>query len=260
MSTKKPSFQTPSFPEKGLPNGGRPLNKPLRSGYSPARTQSVRRLLDELRQNCRLDDEVLEAIANTPRDIFVPDILTARAWEDTALPVECDQWISQPTIVAKMTQILEPRTGRNPETQDRRSRLRVLEIGTGTGYQSAILAQLFRNVYSVERHKELLDLALMRFARLRLRNIHTKWTDGKMGWAEQAPFERIIVTAAAEHMPEPLFEQLAEGGIMVIPLCVKNAGQRLFRYRKKEGKKEAQDLGGVRFVPLVSGLAQARRK
>ena len=199
------------------------------------------RLLMELRTNGIRHTAGLSAIEHTPRELFVEETFREHAYEDTALPIAAGQTISQPTVVAWMTAALEIRPS-----------MRVLEIGTGSGYQAAILARLARRVYTIERHRELFDLAEARFKTLKLANIVTKLGDGSKGWKEAAPFERIIVTAAAKEIPAVLMEQLAPGGVMVIPVGGSVADQILLRVRKGEdGTIATEHLMNVRFVPLV---------
>jgi len=199
------------------------------------------RLLMKLRNSGIRDAAVLSAMESIPRELFVEDVFREHAYDDTALPIALGQTISQPTIVAMMTVALEVKP-----------RMRVLEIGTGSGYQAAVLAKLARRVYSIERHKDLLAIAEQRFLQLRLTNIVTKRGDGAKGWKEAAPFERIIVTAAAKEIPAALVDQLAEGGIMVIPVGGNVAEQKLLRLTKGEdGKTFIESLMDVRFVPLV---------
>ena len=198
------------------------------------------RLLMELRGQGVGDTAVLKALETTPRDLFVPELLNDQAWENTALPISCGQTISQPVVVALMTQRL---------ALD--ARMRVLEIGTGSGYQAAILARLARRVYSIERHSELLRQARERFDRLRLHNITTMLGDGSRGWAEQAPFDRIVVTAAASTMPEALIEQLVPGGVMVAPVGEGAWNQKLYCVRRLDDTYESEAFLDVRFVPLV---------
>jgi len=203
------------------------------------------RLLMSLRRAGIADAPVLRAIERTPRDVFVTGPFSDQAWEDTALPIECGQTISQPYIVALMTEALE--------LDDR---CKALEIGTGSGYQAAILARLARRVYTVERYRHLLAEAERRFAALKLTNIVTRVGDGARGWPEQAPFDRIIVTAAAPGRPDALLDQLKEGGIMVAPVGAGKV-QTLIRYRKdKDGAVSEETLAGVRFVPLREGVAR----
>ena len=202
------------------------------------------RLIMELRREGITDRRVLAAIERTPRDSFVAGPFKDQAYENVALPISQGQTISQPFVVAYMTQALE--LG---------ERMKVLEIGTGSGYQTAVLSKLCRRVYTVERYKSLLDEAEARFRELRLTNVTARHGDGGKGWPEQAPFERIIVTAAAEAAPQPLLDQLAEGGVMVLPLGPRGE-QRIVRLRRGKDGIERQDLIPVRFVPLVEGAAK----
>ena len=201
------------------------------------------RLIMQLRNSGIRDTAVLSAIEQIPREFFVDDSFGEHAYDDTALPIACGQTLSQPSVVAKMTEALELN-----------SRLRVLEIGTGSGYQAAILSKLARRVYTIERHKELLVVAEARFRELGLHNIVTMRADGSRGWKEAAPFERIIVTAAAAEIPDIYIEQLAMGGIMIIPVGASVAEQMLVKICKdKHGEITRENLMAVRFVPLVSG-------
>lgn len=189
--------------------------------------------------------EVLKAMEATPRADFLEGIFRERAFEDTPLPIECGQTISQPTVVGLMTQAL-----------DVTRRCKVLEVGTGSGYQAAILARLARRVYTVERHRRLARRTKDLLLRLGLHNITVVHGDGSLGLPEQAPFDRIILTAAAEDPPQPLIDQLRPGGIMVLPVGQSNAVQTLIRIEKTEAGLDYTDLGAVRFVPLVEGVAQ----
>jgi protein-L-isoaspartate(D-aspartate) O-methyltransferase len=209
-----------------------------------AETSKIR-LLMELRSQGITDARVLAAIERTPRNLFVPADLRDQAYENTALPIGKGQTISQPIVVATMTQKL-----------DVGERMRVLEIGTGSGYQAAILARLARRVYTVERHRRLARRTRELFQELRLHNITVVHGDGSLGLPEQAPFDRIIVTAAAEDPPQVLIDQLRPGGIMVLPVGQSNAVQTLIRIDKTPAGLEYTDLGAVRFVPLVEGVAQ----
>jgi protein-L-isoaspartate(D-aspartate) O-methyltransferase len=188
------------------------------------------------------DTRVLSAIERVPREAFVPEDMRDRAYENTALPIECGQTISQPFVVAYMTQALQ--VG---------DRMRVLEIGTGSGYQAAVLAQLCRRVYTIERHKPLMLAAQKRFAALGISNITTRHGDGAKGWPDQAPFDRIIVTAAADSIPESLLDQLAPGGIMVLPVGGFAMDQYVQRIVKTDAGLQTAVLLPVRFVPLVPG-------
>ncbi|MGJ3259026.1 MAG: protein-L-isoaspartate(D-aspartate) O-methyltransferase [Rhodospirillales bacterium] len=187
------------------------------------------------------DETVLDAIGAIPRELFVPPAFRERAYENSPLPIGLHQTISQPTVVAMMTAALE--------LDDR---VKILEIGTGSGYQTAILAKLCRRVYTIERHRALLSEAEERFKELGFTNIVTRLGDGSMGWKEQAPFSRIIVTAAAVDVPQVLLDQLDVGGIMVVPVGLEERTQHLLRVRKTDDDIETEDLGLVRFVPLVS--------
>jgi protein-L-isoaspartate(D-aspartate) O-methyltransferase len=199
------------------------------------------RLLMNLRLKGINDTDVLSAMEHTPREMFVEEAFREHAYDDTALPIASGQTISQPSVVGWMTWALELK-----------SHMSVLEIGTGSGYQTAILARLARRVYTVERHRDLLAQAEARFKQLKLTNIVSKCADGSKGWKESAPFERIIVTAAAGHIPASLLEQLSPGGVMVVPVGNNASEQILLRVRKGEdGTISTQHLMNVRFVPLV---------
>jgi protein-L-isoaspartate(D-aspartate) O-methyltransferase len=202
------------------------------------------RLVDTLRREGIKDERVLKAITQVPRHKFVDEALSSRAYENTALPIGQSQTISQPWIVARMTEAILD--GGQPG--------KVLEVGTGSGYQAAILSHLVPKVFTVERIDELLKLARRRFHRLRLNNIYTRYADGHIGWPSQAPFDGIMVTAAAQSVPLELLEQLAVGGLLVIPV-ERNGQQRLITVRRTEDGFDETDLGAVVFVPLLSGLA-----
>ncbi|MET0482870.1 MAG: protein-L-isoaspartate(D-aspartate) O-methyltransferase [Aestuariivirgaceae bacterium] len=200
-------------------------------------------LIMALRKQGIRDLRVLDAIERIPRDLFVEQPFLEEAWSDQSLPIACGQTISQPFVVAFMTQAL--RLG---------ERMKVLEIGTGSGYQTAILSCLARRVYSVERFRSLLRGAEERFRKLHLHNITTMAADGTRGWPKQAPFERIIVTAAAKEVPRPLVDQLADGGIMVIPVEVHPGSQEVQRIVRSADRLEIERLLPVRFVPLLEGM------
>jgi protein-L-isoaspartate(D-aspartate) O-methyltransferase len=208
---------------------------------------AVARLVMELRGEGIVDRRVLDAIERTPRELFVPATFRDRAYENVALPIGHGQTISQPYVVALMTQALE--------VTDRH---KVLEIGTGSGYQAAVLARLCRRVLTIERHRALLKEAEARFAELRLHNVVTRFGDGTKGWPEHETFDRIIVTAAAPEIPRNLLEHLAEGGTLVAPVGPARRDQKLLRVRRRNGDLAVDDLGDVRFVPLVTGLPRAR--
>ena len=200
------------------------------------------RLIDRLRANGIRDERVLNAIRTVPRHQFVDEALATRAYEDTALPIGHGQTISQPWVVAKMTEALL-------ETSPKK----VLEIGTGSGYQGAVLAALGLEVFTVERIGDLLRTARKRFRTLGL-HVRSKHDDGRIGWPEEAPFDGIIVTAAAPALVDALSEQLAPGGTLVAPVGGAS-GQSLLRLRKDaDGNIEQTDLGPVIFVPLLSGM------
>lgn len=202
------------------------------------------RLVQTLRNEGIKDERVLKAITLVPRHKFVDEALSSRAYENTALPIGQSQTISQPWIVARMTEAILD--GGKPD--------KVLEVGTGSGYQAAILSHLVPKVFTVERIEELLKLARRRFHGMRLNNIYVRYADGHLGWPSQAPFDGIMVTAVAQSIPSELLEQLKVGGVLVIP--VKRHGQqRLISVRRNEDGFEETDLGGVVFVPLLSGLA-----
>ncbi|UUX50100.1 protein-L-isoaspartate(D-aspartate) O-methyltransferase [Nisaea acidiphila] len=202
--------------------------------------ESKIRLIMELRREGIADSAVLGAIERTPREIFIPTPIKTFAYDNRALPIGAGQTISQPYVVAYMTQALK--------LDDR---CKVLEIGTGSGYQTAILAKLARRVYTIERHKSLAEEAGERFKELDLHTISTRVGDGSKGWPEQAPFDRIIVTAASEDVPETLLEQLAVGGIMVVPIGPQDGTQHIYRFTRTEHGFEPEKLLPVRFVPLV---------
>ena len=186
--------------------------------------------------------KVLNAIAKTPREIFLPDALKHKAYQNTALPIGQGQTISQPYIVARMTELL---------LESDNQAQTVLEIGTGSGYQTAVLAQLFANVYSVERIKTLQFQAKRRMNQLDLHNVKMKHGDGWFGWSSKGPYDAIIVTAAASSMPETLYQQLNDGGRLIIPVGEEN--QQLHCITKCGDEFETKIIEAVRFVPLVAG-------
>jgi protein-L-isoaspartate(D-aspartate) O-methyltransferase len=209
-------------------------------GMTSQRTRE--RLISRLQQEGINDIRVLDAMRTTPRHIFVDEALSSRAYEDTALPIGHGQTISQPYIVARMTEVLL-----NTGPLDK-----VLEIGTGSGYQTAILAAVVKHVYSLERIQPLLMQARGRFQELQLRNIRTHYADGMIGWPEQAPFDGIIATAAPEQIPQALLEQLKVGGRLIIPVG-KQGQQQLTLITRTEEAFEQQVLEAVSFVPMLSG-------
>ena len=198
--------------------------------------------LFSLRKAGIVDKQVLDAMERVDRKNFVNGIFSEKAYDDTPLPIACGQTISQPTVVGLMTQALEVT-----------SRDKVLEVGTGSGYQAAILSLLARRVYTVERHSILVNNATKIFQNLNISNITTILSDGGFGLERQAPFDRIIVTAASDDPPASLLSQLKIGGIMVIPVGQSDNMQKLIKITKTDGGYEYQDLHAVRFVPLVAG-------
>lgn len=197
----------------------------------------------ELRSQGVSDTGVLSAMERVPRELFVPETFRDQAYENIALPIGAGQTISQPQIVAEMTSALEL----GP-------RLKVLEVGTGSGYQAAVLAHLCRRLYTVERHQTLADEAESRFVQLRLSNIVMLVGDGSEGWPAQAPFDRIIVTAQADMLPDILLAQLREGGVMILPIVEQGRGQKVVRLRRTAEGVEKETLMDARFVPLLDGL------
>ncbi len=197
-----------------------------------------------LRHRGVMDARVLNAMERIPRHEFVTENFLDRAYEDTALPTSAGQTLSQPSVVAKMTQAL-----------DTTPRCKVLEVGTGTGFQAAVLSQLVRRVYTIERFPELARMAEKTFDRLHLPNITVISGDGSTGLEAQAPFDRIILTAAAEDPPANLLAQLKEDGIMVLPVGQSNATQTLIKITKTSAGLDYEELEEVRFVPLVAGKA-----
>jgi len=211
-------------------------------GMTSQRTRN--RLLVRLRERGIGDERVLETISSVPRHLFVDEALASRSYEDTALPIGNGQTLSQPYVVARMTELLLE-TGAK----------RVLEIGTGSGYQTAILSHLVEEVFSVERIEPLLTQARLRFAALGYRNIHLSHADGGWGWVEEAPFDAIMVTAAAETVPEALLQQLGLQGRLVLPVGRQHGEQVLMLLIKDEQGIHRQILEAVKFVPLLEGLS-----
>jgi protein-L-isoaspartate(D-aspartate) O-methyltransferase len=213
----------------------------------PEEAEETRRakLILGLRSSGVTDSAVLKAIEDTPRQLFVPELFQARAWEDSALPIACGQTISQPQIVGLMTQALQLQ-----------QRSRVLEIGTGSGYQTVVLAKIARYVYTVERYRTLLSDAEKRIKTLGLLNVISRFGDGGEGWPEQAPFDRVLVTAATPEDPVRLLAQLKPHGVLVAPVG-RGAVQSLRRYvGDGKGSFVKEELGDVRFVPLLPGVAR----
>lgn len=219
------------------------IMRPEHQGIGMTSQRTRQRLIDRLRKKGIRHQAVLEAMRNTPRHIFVDEALASRAYEETALPIGHGQTISQPYTVARMTEALLE--GESPEM--------VLEIGTGSGYQCAILAQLVRRVYSVERIAALLDQARLRFRELGLRNIRLKHSDGGIGLPEYAPFDAILVTAAPMGLPQSLLDQLAVGGRLVIPIQ-SSKGQVMVRVTRTRDGFQQEHLESANFVPLMGGM------
>ncbi|MFM9965108.1 MAG: protein-L-isoaspartate(D-aspartate) O-methyltransferase [Planctomycetaceae bacterium] len=200
-----------------------------------------RRMIEQhLRARGITDERVLAAMERVPREEFVPDSLRGRAYDDRALPIEFGQTISQPYTVAFMAQAARLQ-----------GHERVLEIGTGTGYGAAVLSHLAAEVGTVERWPELFDSAKQRLERLGFQNVITRLGDGSQGWIEQAPFEAIVVTAAAPTLPTAFRGQLSEGGRLIIPIGEPGGGQTMFRFTRRNGKWHEEELGLFSFVPLV---------
>ncbi|MBL9074252.1 protein-L-isoaspartate(D-aspartate) O-methyltransferase [Tabrizicola sp.] len=201
------------------------------------------RFLFALRTRGVTDSRVLTAMERIDRGLFVRGIFADRAYDDMPLPIACGQTISQPSVVGLMTQALQV----NPRDT-------VLEVGTGSGYQAAILSQLARRVYTVDRYRRLVREASELFRQLDLVNITAITADGSHGLPDQAPFDRILVTAAAEDPPGPLLEQLKPGGIMVVPVGQSDAVQALIKVTRTQSGFDYEELRPVRFVPLVEGI------
>jgi protein-L-isoaspartate(D-aspartate) O-methyltransferase len=208
------------------------------------RRTEIADLILRLRRAGVTDQRVVAAIESVPRDIFVPADSQASAYAERALPIDCGQTISAPVIVGMMTQAL-----------GLGDRDRVLEIGTGSGYQAAVLSRLVRRVYTIERFRTLVASAETRFRTLRISNITTLVGDGTRGWPEQAPFDAIIVTAAAEAVPEALVGQLKVGGVLVVPVGPLDGVQKLLKVVRTETGATETSLADVRFVPLIPGKA-----
>jgi protein-L-isoaspartate(D-aspartate) O-methyltransferase len=198
-----------------------------------------------LRRRGIVDAAVLRAMDQVPREHFVEGSYAELAYADQALPISCGQTISQPYVVAYMTEQL-----------DVQAQHRVLEVGTGSGYQAAVLSRIARQVITVERYRTLAESARTRLAALGYNNVEVCVADGLKGWSERAPYDRIMVTAAAEAVPGGLVEQLASAGVMVLPLGPHHGSQQLVRIRKENGAISEEKLIGVRFVPLLAGRAQ----
>jgi protein-L-isoaspartate(D-aspartate) O-methyltransferase len=200
------------------------------------------KLADECHKKFSLSDSVKNAIAKTNREEFVPSGFKHNAYKLDALPMGSSQWISSPLTVAKMTEYLVPKGAD-----------RVLEIGCGSGYQAAVLSHLFRGVFTIERIEPLILEAKMRFRKLGIGNIHTKLDDGQNGWIQYAPFERILFSATAKEIPQKLFEQLSDGGILVAPMQV-GSKQVITRFKKVGNSLQKEELEECDFVPILNGI------
>src|ERR1700761_6775867 len=210
-------------------------------GMTSARTRE--RLVQRLMEQGITDQRVLDRIRNVPRHLFMDEALASRAYEDTALPIGFGQTISQPYVVARMTEALL-KAGEVKQ---------VLEIGTGCGYQTAVLAPLVKAVFTVERIESFVGRARRALRELKIRNVNFRHDDGNIGWVSRAPFDGILLTAAPHAVPNALFEQLAVGGRLIAPVGLEGR-QELFCYTKGETRIERKSLGAVSFVPLLSGL------
>jgi protein-L-isoaspartate(D-aspartate) O-methyltransferase len=210
-------------------------------GMTSARTRE--RLVQRLLEQGIADERVLDRIRNVPRHLFVDEALSSRAYEDTALPIGFAQTISQPYIVARMTEQLLAGGAIH----------KVLEIGTGSGYQTAVLSPLVQEIYTIERISGLIGRARRSLRELKIRNVHFRHDDGSVGWAARAPFHGILLTAAPRTIPQALFDQLDLGGRLIAPVGP-DGRQELMRYTKTETGVDRKSLGQVSFVPLLSGL------
>ena len=200
------------------------------------------KLADDCHKIFSLDERVKKAIAKTNREAFVPSGFRHNAYKLDALPLAAQQWISSPLTVAKMTQYLEPKGAD-----------RVLELGCGSGYQAAVLSHLFRGVFTIERIEKLMIEAKSRFRNLEINNIHTRTDDGQNGWIQYAPYDRILFSATAKEIPQKLFDQLADGGILVAPMQ-KGSKQIIMRFRKNGENIQEEELEACDFVPVLDGV------
>ena len=219
------------------------MNSKLQAGIGMTSQRTRDRLIARLEEKGIRNDRVLEVMRMTPRHLFVDEALASRAYEDTALPIGHKQTISQPYVVARMTEAIIKDGIPN----------KVLEVGTGSGYQGAILAALIKDVYTVERVEPLYQQARRRAMELGLRNIRFKLTDGAWGWESYAPYDAIVVTAAPKEIPEALIEQLGENGRLVIPVGKTSEVQDLLLLHKTNDGIKQERLDGVSFVPLIQG-------
>lgn len=230
-------YVRPHLPSNAQENGRQARGLPRISDPKRLRTRMVH---EQLKSRGIHDLRVLAAMAEVPRHLFVPEALAPHAYDDSPLPIGFGQTISQPFMVALMTELLEAYAG-----------MRVMEIGTGCGYQAAILAKMGCVVYSVERLRELFNTTSQRISQMGLRSVYIKLGDGTLGLPHVAPFDRIIVSAGAPLVPAPLVDQLGENGIMVIPAGAERRSQRLLRVYKSRGKTSVEDFGPATFVDLI---------
>jgi protein-L-isoaspartate(D-aspartate) O-methyltransferase len=219
------------------------MEGPRLSGIGMTSARTRERLVLRLQEQGITDQRVLDRIRNVPRHLFMDEALATRAYEDTALPIGFGQTISQPYVVARMTEALLAGGDAN----------KILEIGTGCGYQTAVLSPLVKEMYSIERIASLLGRARRTLRELKIRNVNFRHDDGNIGWPARAPFDAILLTAAPQVVPQALFDQLKVGGNLIAPVGPEGR-QELFRYTKGESRVERRSLGAVSFVPLVSGL------
>ena len=226
------------------------MTEQTRNGIGMTSARTRERLVERLKAEGVRDIAVLERIRAVPRHLFVDEALASRAYEDTPLPIGFSQTISQPLVVALMTEALIA-------GQEGKKIPKVLEIGTGSGYQTAVLAPFVQHIYSVERIQPLVQRARMKLAELKISNVSLRHADGWQGWKSQAPFQGILVAAAPERIPPELVEQLDDGGRMIIPigaqLGARGAMQKLMRVTRRGSEIEQQELLPVNFVPMVAG-------
>ena len=223
------------------------LLPPTSWAVDPYKTKRENMVKKQIAARGIADKRVLKAMSSIPREKFVDPMMKHRAYEDNPLPIGEGQTISQPYVVALMTQALKLK----PTDK-------VLEIGTGSGYQAAVLAEIVGKVYTIEIRENLANRSRKLLKNLGYRNVDVKYADGYYGWKEHAPFDAIIITASANHIPAPLIKQLKEGGRLIIPLGSTLFTQTLTLATKKEGKLDAEMMGGVRFVPMVGEVRKKR--
>lgn len=219
------------------------MEGPRLSGIGMTSARTRERLVQRLQDQGIRDQRVLDRIRSVPRHLFMDEALATRAYEDTALPIGFGQTISQPYVVARMTEAL----------LEAGPTAKVLEIGTGCGYQTTVLSPLVGEIYTIERISSLLGRARRTLRELRIRNVHCRHEDGSLGWPARAPYDGILVTAAPREVPPALFDQLVVGGRLIAPVGP-DGRQELMRYTKGENRLHEESLGAVSFVPLLSGL------